>query len=101
MLPVGETVLFAQQGRKNWSGADRESLTIHFFTLGCVSSKDQAGGWTMRSLIALTTAAALVIAGIPVVPSYGESAVPPARVAAAKPNLAVVELFKAFPQGGE
>jgi hypothetical protein len=55
----------------------------------------------MRSVIALTTVAALVIAGFPTVPSYGQSAVVPVRAQAEAPNPAVVSLFKAYPQGGE
>ena len=55
----------------------------------------------MRSLIVVTTAAALVMAGIPTMPSYGQSAATPARAGAVTPNPAVVALFKAFPQGGE
>jgi hypothetical protein len=55
----------------------------------------------MRSLTALTTAVALVIAGFPTVPSYGQSAVMPVRADSEAPNPAVVSLFKAHPQGGE
>jgi len=55
----------------------------------------------MRSLIVVTTAAALVMAGIPTMPSYGQSAVKPARADAATPSPTIVGLFKAFPQGGE
>jgi len=55
---------------------------------------------TMRSVVALTTAAALVMAGVPVVPSYAETAVAPVRGAEA-PDPAVINLFKAYPNGGE
>jgi len=56
---------------------------------------------TMRSVVALTTAAALVMAGVPVVPSYAETAAAPVRAGAEAPDPAVINLFKAYPNGGE
>jgi hypothetical protein len=55
----------------------------------------------MRSVIALTTAAALVMAGFPVVPSYAEPPAAPGRAGAEAPDPAVINLFKAYPNGGE
>ena len=55
----------------------------------------------MRSLITVATAAAIVAAGFPTVPGFAQNAVTPVRVEATAPNTAIVEIFKAFPNGGE
>jgi hypothetical protein len=55
----------------------------------------------MRSFFTVTLAAALVMAGIPTPPSYAQSAVTPVRLDVATPAPAFVEMFQAFPKGGE
>src|SRR6266567_6289526 len=54
----------------------------------------------MRSLITVTTAVALVAAGFPTVPGFAQNAVTPVLLEATAPNAAIVEIFKAFPNGG-
>jgi len=55
----------------------------------------------MRAIIALTTAAAMLAAGIPTVPAFAQSVVAPVRLETASQNPAIAEMFKAFPGGGE
>src|SRR6266446_113911 len=55
----------------------------------------------MRAIIALTTAAAMLVAGIPTVPAFAQSVVAPVRLETATPNPTMVQIFNAYPQGGE
>src|SRR6266566_8097962 len=55
----------------------------------------------MRSLIAMTTASAMLVAEIPTVPAFAQDVVAPVRLETATPNPTMVQFFKAYPQGGE
>src|SRR5205823_12656678 len=61
------------------------------------------GDRTMRSVIAVTTAAAMLMAGFPTVPAFAQNTVLPVKLeTTTKPvNPAILAMFKAFPQGGE
>lgn len=53
----------------------------------------------MRSLIAITAAVAMVVAQVPLVPAFAQSASPASQTATQNPVIAAA--FKAFPSGGE
>src|SRR6266699_2764257 len=60
----------------------------------------------MRSLIAVATVAAMLVAEFPTVPAFAQNTVLPVRLETATPksatvNPAIVAMFKAYPQGGE
>jgi hypothetical protein len=55
----------------------------------------------MRSAFAVTLSAAMVMAGIPTVPSYAQSLITPVNLGAVTPAPAFVDMFQAFPNGGE
>ena len=54
----------------------------------------------MRSIIAVTTAAAMLAAGFPTMPASAQNAVTPASREATSADTAIVQMFKAFPNGG-
>jgi hypothetical protein len=76
-------------------------LTVHFFGPSVDYSRVSDGVGTMRAVIALTTAAAMMQAGIPTVPAFAQSTVTPVRLEVVTPDPAIVDIFNTFPMGGE
>ena len=55
----------------------------------------------MRSVIAMSTAAAMLAAGFPSVPAFAQNAVTPVSLEATSASATIAEMFKSFPNGGE
>src|ERR1700737_1564693 len=57
-------------------------------------------GDVMRSLIAVAASVAMLVAQVPLIPAFGQSA-PAAPQASVQPSAVINATFKAFPNGGE